>query len=164
MKSVLSRLAKPVALATVAVVISSLLSGLVSFDSLVYVDDGQNKRIVLTKLENPREILEEADIPLGKYDAITYSEIRNQVYSLEIDRAYPVSIKADGQQYWVPMRGETVALALERAGITLGEEDTVTPALTENVAEDTKIVVTRITYRTREEVSEIPLLRESDRW
>lgn len=156
MKSVLSRLAKPVALATVAVVISSLLSGLVSFDSLVYVDDGQNKRIVLTKLENPREILEEADVTLGKYDAITYGEIRNQVYSLKIDRAYPVSIKADGRQYWAPMRGETVALALERAGITLGEEDTVAPALTENVTEDTKIVVTRISYRTREEVSEIP--------
>lgn len=37
------------------------------------------------------------------------------------------------------------------------------PALTENVAEDTKIVVTRISYRTREEVSEIPFETKTER-
>ncbi len=163
MKSVLSRLAKPVALTVVAVMLSSILSGLASFHRLVYVDDGQYKRIVLTELKDPKEILEEADIPLGKYDSYTYTERRKQVYDLDIDRAYPVSVKADGQQYWAPMKGETVAVALERAGITLGEQDTVTPALTENVAEDTKIVVTRISYRTREEVSEIPFETKTER-
>ena len=98
-----------------------------------------------------------------RYDSYTYTERRKQVYDLDIDRAYPVSVKADGQQYWAPMKGETVAVALERAGITLGEQDTVTPALTENVAEDTKIVVTRISYRTREEVSEIPFETKTER-
>lgn len=163
MKSVLSRLAKPVALTAVAVMFSSMLSGLTSFRRLVYVDDGQNNRIVLTKLEDPKEILEEAEIPLSKYDTFSYTEKRNQVYDLDIKRAYPVSVKADGQQYWAPMNGETVAVALERAGITLGEQDTVTPALTEQVAEDTKIAVTRISYRTREEVSEIPFETKTER-
>lgn len=163
MKSVLSRLAKPVALTVVAVMLSSILSGLASFHRLVYVDDGQYKRIVLTELEDPKEILEEADIPLGKYDTYTYTQRRKQVYDLDIDRAYPVSVKADGKQYWAPMKGETVAVALERAGITLGEQDTVTPALTETVQKDTKIVVTRISYRTREEVSEIPFETKTER-
>lgn len=150
MKSIFSRLVKPVAVIIVAVMLSSLFSSLATFYRLVYVYDGKYTRILYTDLTDPESILEEADIPLGKYDSYTYKKKRKQVYNLDIDRAYPVSVMVGGEQKWAPMKGETVAVALERLGIVLEELDTVTPALTENVNEETKIVVTTIRNRERE--------------
>ncbi|MEG2597292.1 MAG: G5 domain-containing protein [Oscillospiraceae bacterium] len=156
MKSILSKIAKPMAITLVAVMLTSILSGLASFHRLVYVTDGQYTRILYTQLEDPKEILAEAEIPMKKYDTFFYNEKRDSVYDLTIDRAYPVSVKADGKQLWAPMQGGSVSVALSRVGIKLGAEDVVTPALSESVNEGTVITVQRIEHRVRDEVSIIP--------
>ncbi len=156
MKSILKRLVKPVALILIAITMASLFSGVTAFHTLVYVYDNNKTRILYTQLEKPEEILKEANIPLGQYDSYTYKKKRKQVYGLTLDRAYPVSVMVGGEQKWAPMKGETVEEALRRINVVLEELDKVEPALTEHVTKDTKIVVTTIRNREREEVTAIP--------
>ena len=158
MKSIISRLVKPVALVSFAITMSFLFSSVASFYNLIYVDDGRYMRILYTDVTDPEQILEDSDIKLGKYDSFTFTKNkrRKKVYNLNIDRAYPVSVKFGGEQKWAPMKGETVAVALERIGVVLEKNDTVTPALTETVTKDTQIIVNTVRDRQREETSTIP--------
>ena len=52
-----------------------------------------------------------------------YTAFSGNLASLNIERAFSVSITADGQEYPVKMVAGTVADALERAGITLEGDD-----------------------------------------
>ncbi|MDT0203756.1 transglycosylase family protein [Nocardioides sp. AE5] len=47
-----------------------------------------------------------------------------------------------------PVAGTTVADVLEKLGVTVGEDDLVSPKLTDEVTDGTKITVTRVTFKT----------------
>lgn len=137
---------------------SLLLLGQITFRNLVYITDG-NRRMVLTQLDEPEAILAERGITLGAYDVYTFAEHpeRDRTYELVIERAYDVTL-TDGsaQPVQIPVRHETVAAVLERAGLTLGEYDEVTPALDVVLEEGDSITITRITYGTVSETEALP--------
>lgn len=71
---------------------------------------------------------------------------------IEVRRAFGVKVIADSKtKKCMVTEGTTVAGVLEKAGITLGEDDTVSMKLTKKVKEGTKLVVRRVTFDTHKE-------------
>jgi len=67
--------------------------------------------------------------------------------NINVDHYTSVSIKADGETQKIKVAGATVQQALESAGITLGEDDVVEPALDAELSDGMKITVQRIEYK-----------------
>lgn len=73
-----------------------------------------------------------------------------------IKRAFGVSIEADGESKKVFLTKGTVADALEKAEIEVGEDDIVSPSLDTKVTSLTKIRIIRVKYDLKSEIQEIP--------
>ncbi len=73
-----------------------------------------------------------------------------------IKRAFSVNIDLDGKSQKVFLSKGTVADAIEKAGITLGDDDIVTPSLNTVVDGFTNIRIFRVTYETKSEKQPIP--------
>ena len=73
-----------------------------------------------------------------------------------IKRAFGVNIEADGESKKVFLTKGTVADALEKAEIEVGEDDIVSPSLDTKVTSLTKIRIIRVKYDLKSEIQEIP--------
>ncbi len=73
-----------------------------------------------------------------------------------IKRAFGVNIEADGETHKVFIAKGTVADAIEKSDIELGENDIVFPSLDTAVSSFTKIRIIRVKYDIRSETQEIP--------
>ena len=96
---------------------------------LTYVTDSHGARqVVLTSAESdPARVMNLSGIEAEEGDNVYYTAFSGNLASLNIERAFAVSIQADGQEYSVKMAVGTVADALERAGLPYrcrGAEDT----------------------------------------
>ncbi|RAZ16349.1 phosphatase, partial [Klebsiella oxytoca] len=68
--------------------------------------------------------------------------------SLTVYRAFPVSISADGTTVEVMMARGTVNDALEKAGLTLADDDLINVSPYEKVVSGIEISINRVTYET----------------
>ena len=124
---------------------------------LTYVTDSNGARqVLLTAETDPAQVMNLSGIQSEEGDHVYYTAFSGNLATLSIERAFSVSIQADGETYPVKMVYGTVADALERAGITLEGEDYTEPALDQKVAAGTKIVVHRVDYQDRVETQAIP--------
>ena len=155
MKSI-ARLLTSISL-VIAIAATPLLAGVRTVRNFVTIwDEGKAPVTLLTDSEDPAEMLKEAEITLGEYDAYTLEERQDGIYRLKIQRAFEVEVLSDGLTRDVPILEGTVADVLDNAGIVLGAEDLVTPPLTEEVTADTFITVQRVTYGTSVTTEAIP--------
>ncbi|MGI5893170.1 MAG: 3D domain-containing protein [Candidatus Merdivicinus sp.] len=154
----LSKRMKLVTVTLSAILAAPSLMGAVTYRNAIRIlDDGKHPDMILSESNDPQTILKEAEITLGEYDKIKFTETGNRVYLLEIDRAFDVAFDNGGTLTTVPMlENETVADLLQRAGVSLGEEDIITPALTEVVTPETTVTLQRITYETHIASETIP--------
>lgn len=94
------------------------------------------------------DFLTEENIEIGQYDEVSVSSIQliDENLELIIKRAFPVML-TDGldeeEEIWVT-NGTTVEEALEENELTLNKLDKVTPALSDQVKDDTTITITRV--------------------
>ena len=125
---------------------------------LTYVTDSHGARqVVLTSAESDTaRVMNLSGIEAEEGDNVYYTAFSGNLASLNIERAFAVSIQADGQEYSVRMAVGTVADALERAGITLDADDYTEPALNDLVTVGSKIVVHRVDYQDKVETQTIP--------
>ena len=125
---------------------------------LTYVTDSNGARqVLLTDADaSPAQVMHLSGIRSEEGDEVYYTAFSGSLASLNIERAFSVSITADGQEYPVKLVFGTVADALERAGITLEGDDYTEPALDHVVAAGSKIVVHRVDYTERVETQTIP--------
>ena len=125
---------------------------------LTYVTDSHGARqVVLTSAESDTaRVMNLSGIEAEEGDNVYYTAFSGNLASLNIERAFAVSIQADGQEYSVRMAVGTVADALERAGITLDADDYTEPALNDLVTVGSKIVVHRVDYQDTVETQTIP--------
>ena len=125
---------------------------------LTYVTDSHGARqVVLTTAESDTaRVMNLSGIEAEEGDNVYYTAFSGNLASLNIERAFAVSIQADGQEYSVRMAVGTVADALERAGITLDADDYTEPALNDLVTVGSKIVVHRVDYQDKVETQTIP--------
>ncbi len=124
---------------------------------LTYVTDSNGaQKVLLTSETDPAKIMSLSGIQSGEGDHVYYTAFSGNLASLNIQRAFTVTVTADGEEYPVKMLYGTVAEALERAGITLEGEDYVEPALDQPVTIGTQITVHRVDYQDRVETQTIP--------
>ena len=124
---------------------------------LTYVTDSDGARqLVVSSETDPARVMSLSGIEAEEGDHVYYTAFSGNLASLNIERAFSVSITADGQEYPVKLVFGTVADALERAGITLEGDDYTEPALDHVVTAGSKIVVHRVDYAERVETQAIP--------
>jgi uncharacterized protein YabE (DUF348 family)/3D (Asp-Asp-Asp) domain-containing protein len=114
------------------------------------VKDGGRTLVAETKAKTVGEFLEGNGIVLGAYDVIDValeSEIKNDM-EVVIKRALPVTIQTNGESTEVMMLTGTVAEALARANIEIGERDETYPALDSYVRAGTVIDVVEVLEET----------------
>ena len=126
---------------------------------LTYVTDsyGARQLVVSTDADSdPARVMSLSGMEAEEGDHVYYTAFSGSLASLNIERAFTVTIQADDQEYPVKMAFGTVADALERAGITLDEEDYTEPALDQLVTAGSSIVVHRVDYQDKVETQAIP--------
>ena len=113
---------------------------------LTYVTDSNGARqVILTSETDPAQVMNLSGIQSEEGDQVYYTAYSGNLAALNIERAFSVSITADGQEYPVKMVFGTVADALKRAGITLeGDTDRVE---TQAIPYDTEYVYTSLYFR-----------------
>ena len=124
---------------------------------LTYVTDSHGARqVVLTSESDPARVMSLSGIKAEEGDEVYYTAFAGSLASLNIERAFSVTIEAEGQEYPVKMVVGTVADALERAGITLEGDDYTEPALSAMVTAGSKIEVHRVEYQDKVETQAVP--------
>ena len=90
----------------------------------------------------------DSDVPLDKdvFDGM----------QVVINRAFPVTVVADGEETTLYTMGSTVSDLLDEAGVEVGDEDDVSRTLTSDVSDEATITVDRVEYTERTEKAEIP--------
>lgn len=149
-KAVLSIIAFMLVVASVV-----LLTGSIYFRSNVFINDNGFTTEAKTNFTEARDILEEQGITVSEHDSVTLRADDKNTY-IDIIRAFDVYVTADGETVTVPMIGGTASDAVEKAGITLGEYDTLGCAFTAPLTEGMEIKVTRVEYKEREESVVVP--------
>lgn len=141
------------------------LAGAVAFTGqtmrVVTISDSEGAYgTAITAAQELSVLLEQTGVaPLGADDEFI-ATAENGRDSFHILRAYPVTLTADGVTREVVLTGGTVADALAQAGVEMDSDDEITPALGEEAAPGTAIVLRRIEYREYSEEQTIPVETE----
>ncbi len=141
-----------------AVMTATVLSSVASLEVMtkaVSINDGGEVSTVYTMSEDADAILAEAGITLGEDDEYAFSGISDGEGEIRLMRAFKVTVTADGKTYSLSTTGGTVADALKKAGVTVGENDSVSVATDTKLTEGMNIIVGRIEYKT--EVKEVAI-------
>ncbi len=82
--------------------------------------------------------------------------------TLKLQNAQHITVSADGNSQQLVMGAGTVADALNRAGITLGENDETNPSLDTELTDGLEISVLRVEYQLRTEQKSIAYSKKSE--
>lgn len=157
----MSRLNKKSRLIKAALFVTSMLmvvmmSGSLYFDERVYITDDGVTRELVTSEKDLDAILTFGEYTIGEHDKVTFEQADENTAYITIERAFDVTVSADGEDIVVPVISGTVESVLETAGITLGEHDIINCGRDQDVSEGMVITVTRIEYKLRENTAELP--------
>ncbi len=123
----------------------------------VYVTDSTGaSHLMTTKSEEPEELLELAGLKVEPGDRVSYVNYAENLSNLNVQRAFPVTIQADGETYEGRVTAGTVEQVLEQVGVTLNEHDFTVPSLHADVQNGDVIQVNRVEYVDSVEYEEIP--------
>lgn len=146
------------AIVTIALTIMILLLVNSSTRKQVYlVVDGQVKKIETNK-SVLQEMLDEQAISLKPEDLVSMplSGSLQDGDKVVIDRAAPVQVTVDGATKKLYTTKDTVGDVLKEFGVSLKENDKVTPALTERVTEQTDIRIVRVNKQVVDRHESLP--------
>ncbi len=153
-----------VAAALVSTIMVATLTGITFATNIVYIyDDEDVLKYYTTNSEiSAEEVLENGGVSLSADDEFEFTGFdENGAASLTVYRAFPVSISADGETVEVMMARGTVNDALEKAGLSLADDDLINVSPYEEVVSGIKISINRVTYETVTEETVLPFEVES---
>ncbi len=142
--------------------------GLLSWGAIVYATDEIKISVDGKELQHEtlkgtvEEALLEAGVELKTHDIVTpdlKSEVRDGMVVV-VERAFPVQLVADGDTTTIYTTTTDVRGVLEKASLSLGELDRVSPELDEEVEPGCEIRVTRVKEEVITEEFEIPAKTE----
>lgn len=126
-------------------------------------EDGQEIASFTTFEEGQEELLTEAGLVLAQDDEIVMEE-KGQDISIEISRAFPVTIHANGEELQVNVVADTtVRNALDKAAVEYAETDKFSEALEDTVAANMEITVVRCETRIEEQTETIPYESQTEK-
>ena len=107
------------------------------------VSSGDESHVVVTVHQDPHQVLSAA----GARQEEPYTVMANtNSAAIDLDRAMAVEIQADGLSTLVHVTDGTVKDAIDQAGVSVGNYDTVSQKLTDTVTEGMLIEVDRVAY------------------
>ena len=114
--------------------------------SLTVTEAGKSSSLVAYVGDTVEKALEDNNILLKGEDEVTPSRetLLEEDTAIQIRRACQVSVTADGKTQKLSLVGATVAQALEKAGVTLGEKDSVNYEADQPVFDKMNIRVSRV--------------------
>lgn len=125
--------------------------------NIIFVTDSYgNRKMLVTPTTDPVELMNLSGIVADEHDNYYYTAYNGNVANLNIQRAFPVTVQADGKTNVIYMTSGTVEDAVAQTTVVLGEHDYTEPSLNTEVADGTQIVVHRVEYRDTVTQSEIP--------
>lgn len=124
----------------------SLLALYTTINVVLVTDSAGEKRMLLTASEDPSQLMQLSGLTAGEHDDVLYTSYNGNLASLTIQRAFPVTITADGTSHTAHLTEGTVEEALGQVGLALGEHDYTVPTLSTEVAEGENITVHRVEY------------------
>lgn len=111
--------------------------------------DGKTKDVVMVG-GTISDLLEKEGITLGEKQHVNHDLDERLTDGMEVKIFYSfgIEVQCDGKTLTQETETTTVGDALAELEITLGENDRVTPAVTEPITDGMKIVVNRVTFET----------------
>lgn len=116
-----------------------------SFSKKISIRDGENTISVVTMNTDTQKIVEQADLHLNPDDLIFRVDNPDNSTEIVIKRAFDVNVSVDDQNIPLKFVMGTVADAINSSGITIGENDAITPELHTNLEPNMEISVQRRT-------------------
>ena len=129
-----------VAVALATIIIFATVLSVAALTNDTATTNGTDKETLTTSDINTDNILDKASIELDSEDEVIRTD-NNGVISLTILRAFPVTIDNKGEKTSVSMTRGTVKDALNKAGITLADDEKVTPSLNSEVSKGSEIKI-----------------------
>ena len=115
--------------------------------TVTVTDDAGGQYTLITAVTDPDELVEMVDLSLDENDSAFYTAHALGEARLDVRRAFPVEILADGREYVVEVSSGNVEQALEKAGVEMDEADFTEPALDDQVVRGMDVVtVHRVDY------------------
>ena len=145
-----------IAVSILGVALMGVMTGITIASNAVYIHDGEDVTLVYTTEKDPQNILDDQEITLGSNDKMEFSGFEDNTGSITIKRAFDVTVTADGETKTVSLAEGTVADALEKADVTMADEDLINVSLEETLHPGTEITINRVTTRMVEKTEEIP--------
>ncbi|MCH5200533.1 MAG: G5 domain-containing protein [Oscillospiraceae bacterium] len=119
-------------------------------DDIVYVECAYDETV--------QDVIDRSGIELDPQDVVAPSEdtVCAELTTVEVYRSYPVYIKADGETIELYAYEQTVQTLLDRAEITLEQDDYIDLDPETVLAEGETVTVTRVRYETVETYEVVP--------
>lgn len=144
------------AVSALSVAMAGTLYGMASMVNTITIYDEVKTVQMHTFKTDPQDILKQNGIITLSADVVNFTGIAGGYGEIDIDRAFPIQIKADGLTRTRQVIGGTVGSILAQEGITYDSDDLITPTPEKILEENESILVQRIDYVTRSEELEIP--------
>ena len=130
-----------IALIMFSVFMLAFFTGLTVFTNAAYITDNGETKFVFTMTDDANTILGENGYVLGEFDEVIVGEKSSQIRTIEILRAVKAQIVKGDSTIETMTTAKTVGELLADNGITLAEEDEITPSADEAVTDGTVITI-----------------------
>ncbi len=125
--------------------------------SIVHVSDSDGfSRLLITSEIKPAALMAKAGVQADQGDRVYYTAFNGDFGALTIQRAFEVTVCADGKSLPVRMTEGSVKDALQQAGVAMGEHDYTVPGLAAELSDGDTITVHRVVYSDIVETQAIP--------
>ena len=121
----------------------------------VYIKDGDDVLLRFTMEDNAQDILEEHGIVTIAADVVDFSGFVGNTGEINITRAFPVTVTADGVTHDVMIAEGDVSEPLAAAGVEVDLDDEVSKDLSADIQEGDEIVVKRVEYTTSQQTVKV---------
>jgi len=122
----------------------------------VYIHDNGALSRCYTVAQDAQQILAQRGISLGEFDEVRFDGFSGRIGLLEVRRAFPVTIRADGQTQEIMTTAMPLADLLQREGIPLGELDELSVSRAEMLTDDAEVTIRRVRIEPITETEKIP--------
>lgn len=127
----------------------------------VYIRDGEDIILKFTIKDEAEEILQENDIATMAFDVVDFSGFSGKVAEINITRAFPITITADGITQEVMVTGGSVGDALDQVDLAINHEDMINLLPEKPIEESDHIIIQRVESTSRTEEITIPFETKS---
>jgi len=132
------------AVGALSVVLAAMIFTVSSITNAVYIRDGENVSLQFTIKQDVNEILNDNGINVMAYDKVDFSGFKGKLGEINIQRAFPVTVRADGVEQSIMVTDGTVSDALAKTNVIVAPTDTVNHSMSKPLERGDYIVVERV--------------------